>query len=214
MQCFLCHKRTLIYPFDKWTWLLLGISIVSIALALAFVNIKRFRQKDFPVSRVFKKVLYNSMPPERSTLCRKTTPSAVTSASAYPSSLWSARASLTSGSKLGHSAGYLNQFDSFICYCHLILCIRYGMVLLFTWFPLGLLVSLAYKSTLLASLVAVQKEKSVQTFQVKTSRRKKSWFSPYLWKWQEVLDNKMTFALHSGYLTTILMRDSAREEVR
>ena len=71
----------------------------------------------------------------------------------------------------------------------------YASIVFFTWFPTGLLLSFAYKSTLLASLVAVEHETPVSTF-------------------QDVLDNQLTFTLGRGFLMSALMRDSKREVVR
>ncbi len=72
---------------------------------------------------------------------------------------------------------------------------RYATVVLLTWIPTSLLVSFAYRSTLLASLVATEREGSVDTF-------------------QEVLDHGMTLVLAEGYAPHDFMVDSRREVVR
>ncbi len=72
---------------------------------------------------------------------------------------------------------------------------RIAVIILYIWLLCGSLITFAYRSTLLASLVSVEKEKPRDTF-------------------QSLLDSKMTLLLTRGLLTTALMRDSPRDTLR
>ncbi len=68
-------------------------------------------------------------------------------------------------------------------------------MLLFIWFPVGFLIALFYKSTLLASLVSVSHEEAMDT-------------------WQSLLDNDMTLAIQAHYIQNELMYTSPRPIIR
>jgi predicted GNAT superfamily acetyltransferase len=72
---------------------------------------------------------------------------------------------------------------------------RYLTVLFFVWLPGALLLSLSYKSTLLASLISVEQDEAVDT-------------------WQELIDNKITILMHRGLIFVDLMRESPNSVVR
>ncbi len=69
------------------------------------------------------------------------------------------------------------------------------MALLFLWLPSGLVISMMYRETLLASLISVQLEEPVQT-------------------WQELLDRDMTLYMQKGVILHDIMQSSAIPVVR
>ncbi len=147
--------RTLTYPFDAWTWIFLGGSILAVAAALYLLKLPQVRRAFVDPAG-----------------CRM---------GSYE--IFSISVITLISESLPHEMFDLRRHSGF------------AAVAFFVWFPTGLLLSFAYKSILLACLVAVQQTAPVATF-------------------QEVLDQQVTFVLPEGYLMTALMRDSKREVVR
>ncbi len=82
-----------------------------------------------------------------------------------------------------------HQVSSYVIFC------RYALVVLFSWLLAGHLIGMAFKSTLLASLVSIPREAPVNTFQA-------------------ILDNDMTFLKREGGTSSRLLKESTRETVR
>ncbi len=173
LLCF-CLTRTLTYPFDFYTWLMLILSIPFVALSLFILNQETnvgihggYKAKGFHIFSIIVTTLFGQTVPRSWTDFRKYN---------LQVNVWKK----------------INIYKNKVC---MLATCRNMSIFLVTWFMYGLLITFAYRSTLLASLVSVEKEKPVDTF-------------------QSLLDNEMTLFMARGTLTTAIMRDSPSKTLR